>query len=152
MPASRSPGRASGRWALEHDPPGLAWLCDRVLLRRIGDRASPNSRIFATLVADGEQEREVPGMTHPCARVHKGKRKGHGCFAPALPRYLALDVRRDTTIGKDDVGLVHARQNAIIGLGRQGRNRGWIESLYDEPDAERQLPNARFYGHHRTAS
>ena len=61
--------------------------------------------------------REHPFRT----RVNKGKRKGQGCYAPALVRvYVALNVRRDTTVRRDDGGLVNARQNAIIGVGRQG--------------------------------
>src|SRR5918994_2294372 len=57
-------------------------------------------------------------------------------------RYVILPLSRsDTTVRRDDGGLVNARQNAIIGAGRQGSNCGWIESLDDQPDAKRQLPN-----------
>ena len=47
-----------------------------------------------------------------------------------------MPVRRDY-----GGGLVKARQDAIIGIGREGSQRGWVEPLDDEPDAERQLPN-----------
>ena len=47
-----------------------------------------------------------------------------------------MTVRRDA-----GGGLLNARHNAIIGVGRQGSQCGIIESLDDEPDAKRQLPN-----------
>src|SRR5215208_8185767 len=68
-------------------------------------------------------------------------KKGRSCYAPALVRYVALTFRRDTTVRRDDGGLVNARQNAIIRVGIQGSNCRWIESLDDEPDAKRQLPS-----------
>src|ERR671916_277063 len=45
------------------------------------------------------------------------------------------------TVGRDDGGLVDARRYGIIGAGSQGSHCRWIESLDDEPDAKRQLPN-----------
>jgi hypothetical protein len=35
----------------------------------------------------------------------------------------------------DRGGLGFARQYAIIGIGRQGSNCRWVESLDDQPDA-----------------
>src|SRR5919112_6659482 len=64
-------------------------------------------------------------------------------YAPAPgSRYVALHLRSDMTVGRDDGGrLLSARQYAIIGIGRQGSNCGWVESLDYEPDPKRQLPN-----------
>jgi hypothetical protein len=46
---------------------------------------------------------------------------------------VALNVRRDTTVGRDDGGgLANARQNAIIGIGREGSQCGWVESFPGE--------------------
>src|SRR5918994_3399678 len=57
-------------------------------------------------------------------------------------RYVILPLSRsDTTVRRDDGGLVNARQNAIIGGGRHGSQGRFIETLDDEPDAKRQLPN-----------
>src|SRR5919112_5330246 len=57
--------------------------------------------------------------------------------------YVALPLSRsDTTVRRDDGGLLNARHNAItVGVGRQGSNCRWVESLDDQPDAKRQLPN-----------
>jgi len=66
-------------------------------------------------------------------------KEGRGCYAPALLRYVALTFRRDTTVRRDGGGLVNARQNAIIGVGRLGSTCRWIESLdgsIEQPDDE----------------
>src|SRR5215211_4946205 len=75
--------------------------------------------------------------------------KSRGCANDPGPRsrYVALHLRRDMTCRRDDGGLINARQNAIIGVGRQGIQCRLIESLDDEPDAKRQLPNELWDDH-----
>ena len=70
--------------------------------------------------------------------VNKDRRRAKAATPrPLFARYVALTLRRDTTtVRRDDGGLLNARQNAIIGVGRDGSQRGWIESLDGEPDAE----------------
>src|SRR5829696_2671706 len=68
------------------------------------------------------------------------RRAGTAKSSGPRSRYVALPLRSDTTVRRDDGGLVNARQNAIIGVGRDGSQCGWIEPLDDEPDAERRLP------------
>src|SRR5215208_3325079 len=51
--------------------------------------------------------------------------------------YVALNVRRD-----DNGGLLNARQNAIIRVGRLGGECGWVESFDDEPHSDEHLPQA----------
>ena len=58
------------------------------------------------------------------------------------------------SVRRDDGGLLNARHDTIIRVGRQGSNRRWIESLDDQPDAKRQLPQELWHdcdGLHRTA-
>jgi hypothetical protein len=45
------------------------------------------------------------------------------------------------SVRRDDGGLLNARHDTIIRVGRQGSNRRCIESLDDQPDAKPQLPN-----------
>jgi hypothetical protein len=47
---------------------------------------------------------------------------------------VALTFRRDTTVGRDDGGLLNARQYAIIGVGRHRSTCRWIESLDGSPE------------------
>ena len=85
----------------------------------------------------------------------RGKRKGQGCYAPALVRYVALTVRRGhpphamphsggalppllTTAIRSpllacDGRLANVGPTAIIKGGILGSKCGWIESFSDCP-------------------
>jgi hypothetical protein len=63
-------------------------------------------------------------------------------------RYVPLHLRSDMIVRRDDGGLINARQNAIIGVGRHGSQCRWIESLdgsIEQPDDEQCFTDEREY-------